>query len=52
MVRAEVMEQIPHIAMLCQENKTFFPDTIQEYILPTVVRYLTDSNNQVSFQLL
>ncbi|XP_072013364.1 serine/threonine-protein phosphatase 4 regulatory subunit 1-like isoform X2 [Amphiura filiformis] len=47
LVRAEVMEQIPHIAMLCQENKMFFPDTIQEYILPTVVRYLTDNHNQV-----
>ncbi|XP_033625553.1 serine/threonine-protein phosphatase 4 regulatory subunit 1-like isoform X2 [Asterias rubens] len=47
MVRAELMEQIPHIAMLCQENRNFFPNTVQDYILPTVVRYLTDSNNQV-----
>ncbi|XP_038070184.1 serine/threonine-protein phosphatase 4 regulatory subunit 1-like isoform X2 [Patiria miniata] len=47
MVRAELMEQIPHIAMLCQENRSFFPNTVQDYILPLVVRYLTDSNNQV-----
>ncbi|XP_022104336.1 serine/threonine-protein phosphatase 4 regulatory subunit 1-like isoform X2 [Acanthaster planci] len=47
MVRAELMEQIPHIAMLCQENRGFFPNTVQDYILPLVVRYLTDTNNQV-----
>ena len=47
MVRAELMEQIPHIAMLCREHQNLFPTTIQDYILPTVVRYLTDTNNQV-----
>lgn len=47
MVRAELMEQIPHIAMLCHEHQHLFPSTIQDYILPTVVRYLTDTNNQV-----
>ncbi|XP_063951520.1 serine/threonine-protein phosphatase 4 regulatory subunit 1-like isoform X1 [Lytechinus pictus] len=47
MVRAELMEQIPHIAMLCHEHHLLFPSTIQDYILPTVVRYLTDTNNQV-----
>lgn len=47
MVRAELMEQIPHIAMLCHEHQHLFQTTIQDYILPTVVRYLTDTNNQV-----
>ncbi|XP_072169512.1 serine/threonine-protein phosphatase 4 regulatory subunit 1-like [Diadema setosum] len=46
MVRAELMEQIPHVAMLCHEHQQLFPTTIQDCILPTVVRYLTDTNNQ------
>lgn len=47
MVRSELMEQIPHLAMFCSENKEYFPNTIQDIVLPTVVRYLTDANNQV-----
>ncbi|XP_071958559.1 serine/threonine-protein phosphatase 4 regulatory subunit 1-like isoform X2 [Antedon mediterranea] len=46
-VRAEVMEQIPHIAMLCHEYHHHFPGTVPDYVLPTVVRYLTDTNHQV-----
>ncbi|XP_033119730.1 serine/threonine-protein phosphatase 4 regulatory subunit 1-like [Anneissia japonica] len=46
-VRAEVMEQIPHIAMLCHEYHHHFSGTVPDYVLPTVVRYLTDTNHQV-----
>lgn len=52
MVRSELMEQIPHLAMFCSENKEYFPNTIQDIVLPTVVRYLTDANNQVSHNTL
>ncbi|PVD20606.1 hypothetical protein C0Q70_18762 [Pomacea canaliculata] len=46
-VRSELMEQVPHIAVYCQENRTLFPDAVPAYILPMVVRYLNDENNQV-----
>ncbi|MFT7816066.1 serine/threonine-protein phosphatase 4 regulatory subunit 1 isoform X2 [Arapaima gigas] len=46
-VRAELMEQIPHIAIFCQENKPSIPSAFSKYLLPIVVRYLADPNNQV-----
>jgi serine/threonine-protein phosphatase 4 regulatory subunit 1 len=45
-VRIEVMEQIPHVAVLCVEHRGLNL-AIPQYILPVVVRYLTDPNNQV-----
>jgi len=46
-VRSELMEQIPHIAVYCHDNEDIFPNAISTYILPMVVRYLDDANNQV-----
>lgn len=46
-VRAELMEQIPHIAMFCQEAKPRLSFVVPDYLLPMVVKFLTDSNNQV-----
>ncbi|XP_011721044.2 serine/threonine-protein phosphatase 4 regulatory subunit 1-like isoform X2 [Macaca nemestrina] len=46
-VRTELMEQIPPIAMFLQENRSDFPVVLSEYLIPIVVRYLTDPNNQV-----
>ncbi|KAM3841712.1 serine/threonine-protein phosphatase 4 regulatory subunit 1 [Vipera latastei] len=46
-VRAELMEQVPHIAMFCQENRPSIPYAFSKYLLPIVVRYLADQNNQV-----
>ncbi|KAM9590405.1 LOW QUALITY PROTEIN: serine/threonine-protein phosphatase 4 regulatory subunit 1-like [Trichechus inunguis] len=46
-VRTELMEQIPPIAMFLQENRSNFPVVLSEYLIPIVVRYLTDPNNQV-----
>ncbi|XP_067904157.1 serine/threonine-protein phosphatase 4 regulatory subunit 1 isoform X2 [Heterodontus francisci] len=46
-VRAELMEQIPHLAMFLQENRPSFPTAFSKYLVPIVVRYLTDPNNQV-----
>uniref|UniRef100_A0A8C2EEN1 Protein phosphatase 4 regulatory subunit 1 n=1 Tax=Cyprinus carpio TaxID=7962 RepID=A0A8C2EEN1_CYPCA len=57
-VRAELMEQIPHIAIFCQENRPSIPFAFSKYLLPIVVRYLSDQNNLVgvrsvcSFQLI
>ena len=41
------MEQIPHIAMFCQEPKVQLAVVVPSHLLPMVVKYLTDSNNQV-----
>ncbi|KAL8182313.1 UNVERIFIED_CONTAM: hypothetical protein K2H54_052749 [Gekko kuhli] len=41
------MEQVPHIAMFCQENRPSIPYAFSKYLLPIVVRYLADQNNQV-----
>jgi len=48
-VRAELMEQVPHIAMFCQEQElpSILSGTVPIHLLPLVVRFLTDSNNQV-----
>ncbi|XP_052816224.1 serine/threonine-protein phosphatase 4 regulatory subunit 1-like isoform X2 [Mya arenaria] len=46
-VRSELMEQIPHIAVYCHDNEDIFQNAISVYILPMVVRYLDDANNQV-----
>ncbi|KAM4649737.1 serine/threonine-protein phosphatase 4 regulatory subunit 1-like isoform 1-T1 [Amazona ochrocephala] len=46
-VRTELMEQIPPIAIFLQENRPKFPTAFFEYLMPIVVRYLTDVNNQV-----
>lgn len=46
-VRAELMEQVPHIAMFCQELPDKLTGTVPVHLLPLVVRFLTDTNNQV-----
>lgn len=46
-VRTELMEQIPPIAIFLQESRPKFPTAFFEYLVPIVVRYLTDVNNQV-----
>ncbi|XP_060133477.1 serine/threonine-protein phosphatase 4 regulatory subunit 1 [Zootoca vivipara] len=46
-VRTELMEQIPPIAIFLQESRPNFPTSFSEYLMPIVVRYLTDPNNQV-----
>ena len=54
-VRAELMEQVPHIAMFCQEQETQYHEpamsslsgVVPNHLLPLVVRFLTDINSQV-----
>uniref|UniRef100_A0A8C0H0Z3 Putative WW-binding domain-containing protein n=1 Tax=Chelonoidis abingdonii TaxID=106734 RepID=A0A8C0H0Z3_CHEAB len=46
-VRTELMEQIPPIAVFLQESRPNFPTAFSDYLMPIVVRYLTDPNNQV-----
>ncbi|XP_063815634.1 serine/threonine-protein phosphatase 4 regulatory subunit 1-like isoform X2 [Pseudophryne corroboree] len=46
-VRTELMEQIPQITIFLQESRPQFPRAVTEYLLPILIRYLTDPNNQV-----
>ncbi|XP_053098574.1 serine/threonine-protein phosphatase 4 regulatory subunit 1-like isoform X2 [Hemicordylus capensis] len=46
-VRTELMEQLPPIAIFLQGSRPNFPTAFSEYLMPIVVRYLTDPNNQV-----
>jgi len=46
-VRAELMEQVPHIAMYCQELPDKLRHVVPTHLLPLVVKFLTDTNNQV-----
>ena len=46
-VRAELMEQVPHIAMLCHEDKERLHSLILDHLLPLIVKYLADIDNQV-----
>ncbi|XP_014861142.1 PREDICTED: serine/threonine-protein phosphatase 4 regulatory subunit 1 [Poecilia mexicana] len=46
-VRSELMEQVPNIAMFLHESRPNFPAAFSRYLVPIVVRYLTDPNNQV-----
>ncbi|KAG8430682.1 hypothetical protein GDO86_020166, partial [Hymenochirus boettgeri] len=46
-LRTELMEQIPQIAIFLQESRPHFPRAFSEYLLPILVRYLTDPNNKI-----
>lgn len=49
-VRSELMEQVPHVAMYCLEKRHIFQDSVPTYLLPMVVKYLNDMNNQVMYE--
>lgn len=40
------MEQVPHIAMFCQELPSRLSSVVPQHLLPMVVKFLTDSHNQ------
>ena len=48
-VRAELMEQVPHIAMYCHQLQEMgnIHSAVAIHLIPLVVRFLTDTNNQV-----
>jgi len=45
-VRNELMEQLPPCSLMIMDMR-LVPNAIADYILPVMVKYLTDSNNQV-----
>ena len=50
-VRAELMEQVPHIAMYCHQYPEYLHQAVPLHLLPLVVTFLTDTNNQVGKKL-
>lgn len=46
-VRSDLVEQVPHVAMYCQEKSNLFANAVPTYILPLIVIYLSDNDNQV-----
>lgn len=46
-VRAELMTQVPHIAMLCHEDKNRLRSLVLDHLLPLVVRHLADNDSLV-----
>ncbi|GAB1599211.1 serine/threonine-protein phosphatase 4 regulatory subunit 1-like isoform X2 [Argonauta hians] len=46
-VRSDLVEQVPHVAMYCQEKSNLFANAVPTYVLPLIVKYLSDSDNQV-----
>lgn len=42
------MEQVPHIAMYCRQDfKANLSHVVPQHLLPMVVKFLTDADNQV-----
>ena len=48
MIRSELMEQVPHIAIYCQEVPDHLGHAVPHHLLPLVVKFLVDNNHQVS----
>ena len=44
------MEQVPHIAMYCHQYPEHLHQAVPLHLLPLVVTFLTDTNNQVRAQ--
>uniref|UniRef100_A0A8C4S091 Protein phosphatase 4, regulatory subunit 1 n=1 Tax=Erpetoichthys calabaricus TaxID=27687 RepID=A0A8C4S091_ERPCA len=51
-VRTELMEQVPQIAIFCQENRPSIPYAFSKYLLPIVVRYLVRKTSQAALLVL
>nr|CAD7425262.1 unnamed protein product [Timema monikensis] len=46
-VRCELIEQLPNIAMLCHEDKDRLHHLVADKLLPLVLKFLGDTDNQV-----
>ncbi|XP_020277432.1 serine/threonine-protein phosphatase 4 regulatory subunit 1-like isoform X3 [Pseudomyrmex gracilis] len=47
LVRMELVEQIPNVATICYETPHLFGNVLQNYLLGIIIKYLSDSDNQV-----
>ncbi|XP_033224224.1 serine/threonine-protein phosphatase 4 regulatory subunit 1-like isoform X2 [Belonocnema kinseyi] len=46
-IRLDLVEQLPHVVIMCQETPHLFGDVVSRYILGIILKYLRDSDNQV-----
>lgn len=46
-VRSDLVERFSHVEIHCQENRNSFPNVVATYILPLVMKYLGDNDNQI-----
>ncbi|XP_018057908.1 PREDICTED: serine/threonine-protein phosphatase 4 regulatory subunit 1-like isoform X2 [Atta colombica] len=47
LVRSDLVEQIPNVAIICHEAPHLFGHVIRNYLLDIVMKYLNDQDNQV-----
>ncbi|KYN13323.1 Serine/threonine-protein phosphatase 4 regulatory subunit 1 [Trachymyrmex cornetzi] len=47
LVRSDLVEQIPNVAIICHEAPHLFGYVIRNYLLDIVMKYLNDQDNQV-----
>lgn len=49
LVRSDLVEQIPNVAIICHEAPHLFGDVLRNYLLGIVMKYLSDLDNQASY---
>ncbi|XP_011639944.1 serine/threonine-protein phosphatase 4 regulatory subunit 1-like isoform X2 [Pogonomyrmex barbatus] len=47
LVRSDLMEQIPNVAIICHEAPHLFGDVLRNHLLGIIMKYLSDLDNQV-----
>jgi len=48
LVRLDLVEQIPNVAIICHEAPHLFGHVVRNYLLDIVMKYLNDQDNQAS----
>ncbi|XP_076764465.1 serine/threonine-protein phosphatase 4 regulatory subunit 1 isoform X2 [Xylocopa sonorina] len=46
-VRLDLIEQLPHVAMICHQSPHLFGDILHDHLLDIIIKYLRDEDNQV-----
>ncbi|XP_035726061.1 serine/threonine-protein phosphatase 4 regulatory subunit 1-like isoform X1 [Vespa mandarinia] len=46
-IRSDLVEQLPYVAMICQDTPHLFGDVLHNHILGIIRKYLLDMDNQV-----
>ncbi|CAL1686167.1 unnamed protein product [Lasius platythorax] len=47
LVRSDLVEQIPNVALICLEAPHLYGDVLRSYLLGIIIKYLSDPDNQV-----
>lgn len=51
LVRSDLVEQIPNVALICLEAPHLYGDVLRSYLLGIIIKYLSDPDNQASLVL-